>query len=159
MEPTLSKPRSFTTKQEAHMAEHDSLKSLHTALIDARKGYETAYTDAKKPEMKSFFQSMKTLHEAAHDDVHKALTAHGETADEDGSFMATVHKTVISVRSATLGLDQYSLDSFADGEEKILEYYDDAIADDLVSSTTLQMLKKHRAALAGKIGEMRRKAA
>jgi Domain of unknown function (DUF2383) len=43
--------------------------------------------------------------------------------------MGTVHKTVISVRSATTGLDENSLSSFASGEERIIDKYDEALAD------------------------------
>ncbi len=141
------------------MASHDSLKTLHTALIDARKGYVTAYNDAAMMDMKAFFQSMMQLHENAHDDIHKMLSALGETTDEGGSFMATVHKTVISVRAAVVGLDNHSLDSFADGEDKILDHYVKAIADPGLNQADVLLLKQHRNALAGKVGEMRRKAA
>ena len=141
------------------MASNSSLKALHTSLIDARKGYVTAYNDAETPAMKSFFQSMMKLHEDAHDEIHKVLSGRGEAVEDSGSFMATVHETVISVRAAVVGLDQGSLDSFADGEERILKRYDEALADATLGPSDIAMLKNQRNALASKIAEMRRKAA
>lgn len=109
------------------MADNRSLKSLHTALIDARKGYETVLKEAEEGEMKALFRRMIVQHEAARCEVHQLLTSRGETPDEDGSFMASVHKTVISVRSAVSGLGRNALSSSADGEERIVETYDEAI--------------------------------
>jgi Domain of unknown function (DUF2383) len=132
------------------MAMNDSLKTLHTALVDASQGYSTAHSDTAKPDMKALFQAMMTLHQNAHA---------GEVVNDDGSFMANVHKTIISVRAAVVGLDQSSLDAFANGEEKILDLYTKAIAEAAGNPATVQMLKKYRSTLAAKIGEMRRKAA
>jgi uncharacterized protein (TIGR02284 family) len=141
------------------MATHSSLKKLHTALVDARKGYETAYNDTEAPQMKALFQSMMKLHGDAHAELHTALAKRGEAVDDGGSYMATVHEAVISIRAAITGLDQNALDSFADGEEKLLDYYDKAIADASGSGTEMQMLQKQRNALAARIAAMRRKAA
>lgn len=140
------------------MEHNESLKTLHAALIDASKGYSTAFDNGQTPDMKAFFQSMQKLHEAAHADLHKILTSRGEAVHEDVSFMATVHEAVISVRAAVVGLDRNSLDSFADGEDHILHAYSKAIADQSPDAAVVQMLKKHRSALASKIGEMRRRA-
>lgn len=141
------------------MASNDKLKSLHTALIDARKGYETAVNDAETSEMKALFRRMIAQHEAAHREVHGLLTKRGETPDEDGSFMSTVHKTVISVRSAVSGLGRDSLSSFADGEERIVESYDEAIAENGGEADAAKTLKAQRSALIDRIAEMKAKAA
>jgi uncharacterized protein (TIGR02284 family) len=81
----------------------NSLKKLHTSLVDNRKGYEKAGEDAE-PNVKSLFSEMATLKEKAHAELHAGLMKLGEKPDESGSFMATVHKTVIGVRAATAEL-------------------------------------------------------
>jgi uncharacterized protein (TIGR02284 family) len=141
------------------MALNDSLKSLHTALVDAGKGYVTAFKDADTPRVKSMFQEMMSLHQNAHAELHKTLHRLGVPVDEDGSFMTAVHKAVISVRAATVGLDQNSISSFVDGEERIVEHYDKAIADAVGDVEALAILKRQRAALANKISDMTRLAA
>lgn len=106
-----------------------SLKALHTALIDAREGYEKAVQDAENPQVASIFKHVSALHEQSHAGIHQILLERGEQFDEFGSVMAAVHKTVIAVRSAVTGSDQPSLASFASGEERIVEDYGAAIAE------------------------------
>ena len=137
----------------------ESLKSLHTVLIDAEKGYETAIADAEAPELKALFEKMSALHAKAHADVHSILLARGERPDESGSLLSVVHKTVISVRSAIKGLDRSSLPSFADGEERIVGAYDQAIGDVDATDPAIDTLRKDREALVAAIAEMKAKAA
>ena len=141
------------------MPDTESLKSLHTTLIDAEKGYETAIADAEAPEMKAIFEKLSALHAKAHADVHAILLAKGERPDESGSFLSTVHKTVISVRSAVKGLDRSSLPSFADGEERIVGAYDRAIDDTGASDPALDTLRGDREALVAAIAQMKAQAA
>ena len=140
------------------MAEHDALKSLHTTLIDAEKGYVTAIADAQEPQMKAIFERLAALHAHAHGDVHAILRGLGEQPDENGSFMALVHKTVISVRSAVAGLDRSALPSFIDGEQRIVSAYDEAIAA-APGADYVRTLESDRRALLGAIDEMKAKAA
>ena len=139
------------------MPGRDELKSLHTALLDARHGYETAVKDAETPDLKAIFQKMHDLHGRAHGEVHGLLTAMGETPNESGSFMSTVHETVIGVRSALVGLDEGSLSSFASGEESTLAKYDAAIAA-LADAAGAEPLMKARKELGAMVGEMKRRA-
>jgi uncharacterized protein (TIGR02284 family) len=137
---------------------HEALAALHTAIVDAREGYLKAIEKADDQTVAATFRETRALHDAAHDDIHAALSAKGATPGDDGSFMGTVHKTVISVRSAVAGLDEGSLASFASGEENILEKYDDAIRDERDEGVAA-MLRAHRQRLAGRIAEMKRLAA
>jgi uncharacterized protein (TIGR02284 family) len=141
------------------MPSTEALKALHTSLIDAEKGYQTAIADATDPQMKSTFRSLETLHERAHSDIHDILVANGESPDESGSFMAAIHKTVISVRSAVTGLDRSSLKSFADGEERIVEAYDKAIVESAGAGNAPEILRRHRQALVAAIADLKAKAA
>lgn len=141
------------------MSDTEALKSLHTTLIDAAMGYETAIADAQDPAMKAIFQKLSSLHAKAHADVHAILTSQGERPDESGSFLSLVHKTVISVRSAVMGLDASSLPSFVDGEERIVGAYDKAIAGTNASDTALATLRGDRQALVAAIAEMKAVAA
>ncbi len=136
---------------------HDALADLHTALIDALDGYDKAIEKSDAAETTALFRQMQGLHRSAHSDIHTVLGAHGLKPDDDGSFMGSVHKAVISVRAAFTGIDAGSLDAFASGEESILKKYDDAIAEEHDASIGA-MLRGHREKLAGKIAEMHRMA-
>jgi len=121
----------------------ETLTGLHTALIDAREGYEKAIEVAEDSDVKSMMKKMSALHHAAHAKVHEGLAAKGEAADDGGSFMGNVHKAAISLRSAVTGIDEASMASFASGEERILNKYDDAIREegDTDLSRTLAALR------------------
>jgi uncharacterized protein (TIGR02284 family) len=140
------------------MSEHiEALKSLHTALIDSRNGYEEALEDAEGKGLTPLFRDMIALRNRDADEIAGHLTALGQSVDEKGSFMSTVHRTVISVRSVITGLDESILPALIDGEERILEFYDEALAAASPRSAEHGMLIKQREALARKIGEMQRR--
>lgn len=136
------------------MADNDSLVELHTASIDACKGYEEAIRDAEKPALKALFQRAKSIHEKAHAELHGILTVRAAAPDDEGSFMSTVHKAVISVRSAVVGIDERSLSSFASGEERIVEAYDKAIEANREDGPVRNVLEAQQSALRELIGDM-----
>ena len=94
----------------------DALKSLHTALIDRRKGYEEALEAAEGRGLTPLFREMVAMRFEHADQLAGLLTAADEKVDDDGSFMAIVHRAVISVRSAVTGLDESILPGLIDGE-------------------------------------------
>jgi hypothetical protein len=97
----------------------DSLRKLHSSLVDNRKGYEKAVEDAE-PNVKALFREMAELKAKDHAELHSGLTRMGEKPDDSGSFMATVHKTVIGVRAATTGLGTNSLSLFCRAKSRSL---------------------------------------
>ena len=106
----------------------DHLKSLHTAAIDARNGYQEALKDAGKPDdLMGVFADMAALHQANADEI-KSLIAANEQPDEDGSFMSTIHRTIMDVRALFGGLDESVLTGLIDGEKRNLSHYDEALA-------------------------------
>jgi uncharacterized protein (TIGR02284 family) len=133
----------------------DSLKKLHTSLVDNRKGYEKAVEDGE-PNVKPLFSEMAALKEKDHAELHAGLTKLGEKPDESGSFMATVHKTVIGVRAATTGLGTNSLSSFVMGEKQVVDEYDKAIEECSSNRDLVATLTRQKNALLAKIAEMER---
>ena len=101
---------------------------------------------------------MVALRDRHHEELHTLLRSGGETPDDSGSFMATVHKTVIGVRAAVTGLDKNSLSSFASGEEEIVDQYDKAIAE-AKGGAGEDVLTRQKAELTSKIADMKRMAA
>jgi uncharacterized protein (TIGR02284 family) len=136
------------------MADHiDHMKSLHTTVIDARNGYEEALKDAEGKGLTPLFREMIALHQSHADAIAADLTRHGEKVDDKGSFMSTVNRTVISIRSLFGGLDESILPGLIDGEERVVGYYDEALSDCPPSETTT--LAKQRSALQAKITQMK----
>jgi uncharacterized protein (TIGR02284 family) len=132
----------------------NSLNELHTALVDAQAGYEKAIEDADDETVRRLFERARDTHAEAHADIHAALAARQGEVEGEGSFMGTVHKTVIAVRAAVTGLDEKALGAFADGEERILEAYDKAIADE-PDGDVAEMLGRNREEVASLIASFK----
>jgi uncharacterized protein (TIGR02284 family) len=106
----------------------DTLKTLHTTLVDSRNGYDEALQDAEGKGLTSLFREMIALRDRDTQKISAMLQVLGQQPDSSGSFMSTVHRTVISVRSMITGLDASILPSLISGEERIMKTYDEAIA-------------------------------
>ena len=136
------------------MAGHiDHMKSLHTTVVDARNGYEEALKDADGRGLTPLFQDMIALHQTHSEALAADLKRHGEEVDDSGSFLSTIHRTVISIRALFGGLDESVLPGLIDGEERLLEYYDEALSDCPPSETAT--LSEQRQTLRRKINEMK----
>ena len=140
---------------EISLPDSDTLASLHTMLIDTRSGYEEAAKDAKASDMAEFFRDMAALRSEDHDEIHRCLVAHGAHPDENGSFMASIHQTVIGLRAALTGLDRNALGSFASGEEHVLKAYDEALNHNRDRPELAAILARQRQRVAGMVEQMK----
>jgi uncharacterized protein (TIGR02284 family) len=132
----------------------DQLKSLHTASIDARNGYQEALEDAEGRGLTPLFRDMIAVHDRHASELGTALTAAGQKPDNGGSFMSTVHRTIMSVRSLFDGLDESVLPGLIDGEERNVGKYDDAMKLGFPASLSSH-LTTQRAELVEKIAAMK----
>jgi uncharacterized protein (TIGR02284 family) len=137
----------------------DHLKSLHTSAIDARNGYQEALKDAEAKEAESkamtpLFRDMIALHDSHATELARELTKNNELADEEGSFMTVVHKTIMDVRSMFNGLDESVLPGLIDGEKRNVAKYDAALNVPQAPATVTSLLMRQRDTLAQKIGFM-----
>jgi uncharacterized protein (TIGR02284 family) len=133
----------------------DALSTLHTTLVDSRNGYEEALKDAGKSGLVTLFEEMVALRQQASVELEPLLLRSGATPDADGSFMSTVHRTIISFQSMLTDLDETVLPGFIDGEKRVLGYYDDAIS--IAPEADRQVLVRQRADLSDRIEEMERR--
>lgn len=132
----------------------DKLAALATALIDSRNGYYEALDDAEGRGLTKLFKEMIAMRTEAIVELEPFVIAVGGNVNEDGSFMSTVHRTVISIRSMLTELDEKILPSLISGEERILAYYDDAIKASATDYPEFAVIQRQRAALVSKISEM-----
>ena len=133
----------------------DTLTSLHTAAIDARNGYDKALEDADSPkDLSGLFGGMRALHDRNAAELAGWLVKAGRKPDEDGSFMSTVHRVVMDVRSWFDGLGTSVLPGLIDGEKRNIAAYDDALAEAASPAEANAMLASLRARLASALAEM-----
>jgi uncharacterized protein (TIGR02284 family) len=135
----------------------ESLSALHTTLVDSRNGYDEALKDAGKAGLVTLFEEMIALRQQATVELEPLLLKAGATPDPEGSFMSTVHRTIISVQSMMTDLDETVLPGFIDGEKRILGYYDDAISK--APEPDRDVLSRQRTALIERIEAMERRRA
>lgn len=127
------------------MAEYiDNLKSLHTILIDSKNGYDEALKDAEGRGLTQLFRDMIELRERDSAEIAGMLATLGEKADDQGSFMTTVNRAIISIRSLFGNLDESILPGLIDGEKRITTYYDSAL-ETVASSADRAVLTRQRA--------------
>lgn len=62
--------------------------------------------DAKDASVTPLLRDMIALREKHHRELDVLLRNLGATPDESGSFMSTVHRTVIKVRALVTGIDE-----------------------------------------------------
>lgn len=132
----------------------DHLKSLHTSAIDARNGYQEALEDAEGRGLTPLFRDMITLHHTNAEELASLLHAAGEQADDSGSFMSVIHRTIMSVRSLFNGLDDSVLPGLIDGEKRNLAKYDEAMPAAAQAPEIAAKLEAQRARIREKIGLM-----
>lgn len=138
------------------MPDHrETLSTLHTTLIDSLHGYEEALEDAGKNGLVSLFEEMIALRRAHAVELEPLLSAAGAVPDQDGSFMSTVHRAVISVQSVLTGLDERVLPGLIDGETRMLATFDEAIA--AATGSAHDILVRQRSETADRIAEMERR--
>lgn len=134
---------------------NDNLKKLHQVLIDTCAGYEKAVEEAQDASLKSLFADMAGKRRADHRAIHEALIQEGESPDDSGSFMSTLHRAAVKVRAATLGLDKDALSAFVSGEDHVLSAYDDALKEQLSRPALAEELKRQKTNVLEKIQEMK----
>ncbi len=138
------------------MAFPQKLEKLHTTLIDARNGYEEAAKDTNDPTVASFFLGMIDLHARGADEIGATLRNLGLKPDNSASILSTVHRAVVRVRAAVVGLDADQLQPFIDGEQQIVAEYDDAVVECRDRGEVDVVLERQKAALMEKIAAARR---
>jgi uncharacterized protein (TIGR02284 family) len=133
----------------------EHLKSLHTNAIDARNGYQEALEDADGKGMTPLFRDMIAVHESHAGELARELTRANEIPDDSRSFMTTVHKTIMDVRSWFNGLDESVLSGLIDGETRNASKYDDALRDGKAPANIASLLSAQRDRLLQMISDMK----
>jgi len=133
----------------------DHLKTLHTHAIDARNGYQEALEDAEGKGMTPLFRDMIALHTRNASELTGLLKAGGVQEDDDGSFMSTVHRTIMSIRSLFNGLDESVVPGLIDGEERNVSAYQNTLALPGIAPATRTLLLEQQKRIQSAITDMK----
>lgn len=130
-----------------------TLINLHTTLIDTRNGYGAAQKDAEGMGLATLFRDLSVMHTKAANEVSNLLNAMGVITADEGSFMTTIHKTIVGIRSLFGGLDESIVPALVEGEMRVLGYYDDALQL-FPSGHEREILVQQRTILAARIEDL-----
>lgn len=133
----------------------EALCTLHTRVVDAARGHEEAVGLAQDPVLSALFLDLREQHRRHAGELAVHMIARGIEPDTDGSFLQYVHKAILNVRSAIGGLDENALPGIRDGEERIIDLYDDAIRDIGSDTDLLPLLSRQREESLRGIGRIR----
>jgi uncharacterized protein (TIGR02284 family) len=131
----------------------DKLAALHTAAIDARNGYREAEHEAQGKGLTPLFAELEALHQKHADELAQLLMARGQKADQNGSFMSVVHKTIMDVRALFGGLDESVIPGLIDGEQRNVAKYDQALKEPEVAEVQ-DVLGRQKGELSAQINRM-----
>ena len=107
----------------------DALKTLLTRLVDSREGYRDAIDHVHGTHIKSILTQFMERRDRNASEVRAYLTKEGHTVDEDGSVLASAHRTFMDLKDKVTGTDDSAtLAEIVRGEKTLLEAYDDALA-------------------------------
>lgn len=130
-------------------------QDLLTVVIDSRNGYKEALEDTKHTRMAALFASMLTLKDRHVSELEGLLRERGVEPDESGSFLTTINRAIISIKSVFGGVDESVIPGLIDGESRIVGYYDDAVLAASDNEREKQVLTKQRLELTQMIDTMR----
>lgn len=105
----------------------DALADLHTRTVDALAGYEKVVEKAE-PEFRPVAQQFRDLHSRHAAQLASLLTSLGASVDADGSFMATINRTVVSLRAFFDEIDEDVMDNIRSGEDHVLRAFESVLA-------------------------------
>lgn len=130
------------------------LATLHTRLVDVLNGYDTLSSRAE-PELLPHVETLVALHRDHHADLDQLMREMGHEPDEDGSYMTHVHRSVVVMRDVFDELDEDVLPQIIDGEDRLIELYEETVAAAPPASPARRLLLDQQAELSSMLAELR----
>ena len=122
-------PHNATTATTSDAADEslDALIDLHTLSVDTRRGFEKMVEKAE-PSFRPVadrFLAVHTRHVARLDQMVREM---GAVPDAGGSFMGTVNRAVVTMRSVFDVIDADTMSQIRSGEDYVVAAFDRALA-------------------------------
>jgi uncharacterized protein (TIGR02284 family) len=105
-----------------------TLKTLLTRLIDSRDGYKDALDHVANPALKSTMIEFHRRREQNAEELRAQLTRSGVAVEDDGSLLASAHRTFLDLKDKVTGSDDKAvLSEILRGERSLHDAYDEAL--------------------------------
>ena len=130
----------------------NALSKLYTRLIDSRDGYRDAAERADSAHIKQTLTELgeKRTRDAA--ELRSHLARMGHELDEDGSILASAHRTFLGIKDSVTGQgDDAIIAEIVRGEESLHDAYHTALEASTPGQPEYAMLKEQHDALYARI--------
>ena len=119
-------------------SEHDIgiLNSLIETVIDSADGYKEAAEEADGSQFSEIFLRRGTERQMLTDRLQSQVLAMGGTPEDDGTLLASAHRAFLNLRHAFSSGDKAVIDEVESGEDHIKGKFEDALADNELTSST-----------------------
>ncbi|NEX47197.1 DUF2383 domain-containing protein [Rhodobacter sp. ETT8] len=104
----------------------EALLNVQRRTVDALVGY-VKMVEKAEPEFRPVADRFRALHDRHNAALTAMLIRHGAEPDADGTFMGTVNKAVVSLRALFDEIDEDVMDSIRNGENHVMQAFDEAI--------------------------------
>ncbi|MGP3696683.1 ferritin-like domain-containing protein [Rhodobacter sp. NSM] len=120
-----------------------ALETLHLRCVDVLAGFETMVGRAE-PEFRPTAERFRDLHRAQAGELAEMIARFGRNPESDGSIMSKVNRAVVSLRSMIDGIDGSILDQIRDGEQHVVDAFDDALGEGQPLDVTARLRSMRR---------------
>ncbi len=125
----------------------DILNDILETLIDSTHGYEKAAEIADRTTFKNFFARRAASRRAMAASVRNEITALGETAENDGTILASAHRVFMGLSAALQDNDEAAIEAVETGEEYLRMKFEKALESDDLSVSAKTLLKNYQGEL------------
>lgn len=135
------------------------LNSLIGATLDSAERLDQVAGESESPGHGSAFGAMADERRDIARVLSESVTALGGQADTSGSILAKAQRAVMDMSHALMGNEAGLVDSADQGEAVLDRKFEAAIADERLSATTRETVRRAHAAIhreAGEVHELRR---
>lgn len=116
------------TLSASQPVKHSDLIALHDQTRDAVRGF-AVMVDKAEPSFQSTARQYLAFHQRQAEALAQLLQSQGQDVDRDGTLMGTVNEVVVTVRAFFDQIDAGTMDQIRHGEDRILQAFDAAIAE------------------------------
>ncbi|NND96131.1 MAG: PA2169 family four-helix-bundle protein [Pirellulaceae bacterium] len=121
---------SLETKKNLNEKTIEAIQDLIQANIDSSQGFTEAATEIEDATLAGLFTELGNQRRQNADVLQQHVQLTGERPRTDGSFLASMHRTWLDLRSKLSGGDSHVILSEAErGEDYIKGAYEDALKD------------------------------
>ncbi len=135
--------------------ETDALKDLYVTLIDSREGYAEAADVVESDRLQTMFSDLSERRADEARQMRTFLENAGVEMDDDGSILATAHRTYLDLKDKMMDGDDAIIAELIRGEEELLKTYNDAIEPMTADSDAYKFANAHHDRLSERLDELR----